>query len=141
MSFEATLLNSEFMMAYERISASVNPAPSRELIDLFNHLEIEISSHPKCINDLDPFTKLNNDGSFCLSATSIQSHYIAFVLGKYHESSFPPEVLQLIFNIPPKYKLQFKEIQGHRINGCICAIQLGTEKLDLVEVYNHIYKV
>ncbi len=129
------------MISYDRVKRAVNPAPPLDLIQLFNELEEKVCAHPNCINDLDPFAKLKDDGSFCLSATSIQSNYVAFVLGKYHNSSFPEEVIQLLFNIPTDYSLQFKEIEGRRINGCIVVIHLMEEKLDLQKIYDHIYSI
>lgn len=134
-------INKTHMISYERVQEAIHPAPPKHLVQLFNELEEKISAHPKCINDIDPFTKLVDRDTFCLSATSIQSNYVAFVLGKYHVSSFPEEVIQLLFNIPTEYSLQFKEITGKRINGCICVIHMMNEKLNLTEVYDHIYSV
>lgn len=129
------------MVSYERIQEAVYPTPPKHLIQLFNDLESKISAHPLCVNDMDPFSKLSKKGSFCLSATSIQSDYIAFVLGKYHKSHFPEDILQMIFNIPTTYQLQFQEISGKRINGCICVIHQRSNDMDLQKVYDYIYCV
>ncbi|HKK89362.1 MAG TPA: hypothetical protein VJ917_10965 [Saprospiraceae bacterium] len=129
------------MITYDQVKEAVHPTPPLDLIQLFNELEDKICGHPDCLNDLDPFAKLKDDGSFCLSATSIQSNYVAFVLGKYHKTSFPEEIIQMLFNVPTDYSLQFKEIDGRRINGCICVIHLLDEKLDLHRIYDHIYSV
>ncbi|HHS95606.1 MAG TPA: hypothetical protein ENJ45_03375, partial [Phaeodactylibacter sp.] len=74
------------MITYEMVKrAMVNP-PREALVDLYNELGSYIMSHKDCINDKNPFDKLVRKNSFCISATSIQSKYIAFVLGKHRDS-------------------------------------------------------
>ena len=128
------------MITYEQVKkAMVNPPPE-DLVHLYNDLGREISQHPKCINEDNPFRKLTENGSFCISATSIQSKYIAFVLGKHVDCSFPQEVIQMFFNIENCYNVQFGQISGKNIDGCICLVHQEDEKYDLQKIYDHIYK-
>ena len=128
------------MITYEQVKkAMVNP-PSEDLVHLYNDLGKEISHHPKCINEDNPFKKLSEGGSFCISATSIQSKYIAFVLGKHVQSEFPQEIIQLFFNVDNSYRVQFGQISGKNIDGCICLVHQEQKKYDLQKIYDHIYK-
>jgi len=115
-----------------------NPPPEPFVI-IFNDLGVWISQHPNCINDKNPFEKLTRKGSFCISATSIQSNYIAFVLGKHNKSKFPAEVMELFFNIDPEFKMQYGKIKGEEIDGCIYLIHQENKNFNLQEVYQKIY--
>mgnify|MGYP000014265855 CR=1 FL=1 len=127
------------MITYEMVKrAMVNP-PTEELVDLYNELGDYIGEHPLCINDDNPFKKLGKVGSFCISATSIQSRYIAFVLGKHVKSIFPEEVISQFFNIENSYKVQFGHITGKQIDGCICLIHKENNNYDLQMIYDKIY--
>ena len=127
------------MITYQQVQKAMLNPPPEDLIDLFNELNNRISRHDHFIDDDNPFNKLKKSGTFCMSATSIQSDYIAFVLGKHTDSQFPSEVLQLFFNIDPDYRMQFSPIEGKEINGCICVIHFRDEEFNLKEVYEHIY--
>lgn len=128
------------MITYDQVKeAMINP-PTEDLVYLYNELGAYINSHPLCVLDDNPFEILNESGNFCISATSIQSDYIAFVLGKHMNSSFPPEVISSFFNVDNDYNIQFGKIDGKRINGCICLIHQQNKKYDLQEVYENIYK-
>lgn len=127
------------MITYEQVQLAMTNPPTKELIDVFNDLSNQISDHPDCVNDDHPFDKLYEQGRFCLSATSIQPDYIAFVLGKHVENTFPENVIANFFNIDPIYKLQFGKIKGKEIDGCICVIHSSEKVYDLKEVYENIY--
>ena len=128
------------MITYEQVKkAMINP-PCEELVHLYNDLGKEISLHPKCINEDNPFRKLNETGTFCISATSIQSRYIAFVLGKHINSEFPQDIISKFFNVDSDYRVQFGQIRGKNIDGCICLVHKEEEKFDLQRIYDHIYK-
>ncbi len=127
------------MITYEMVKrAMVNP-PQEDLVDLYNELGAYVTDHKDCINDENPFQKLEKKGSFCISATSIQSSYIAFVLGKHSDSIFPEDVISKFFNIPSEYNVQFGNITGKQINGCICLIHLEDKPYDLQIIYDKIY--
>lgn len=127
------------MITYEMVKrAMVNP-PQEALVDLYNDLGAYITNHQDCINDENPFRKLGKIGSFCISATSIQTSYIAFVLGKHTKTVFPEDVISQFFNIPSDYKVQFGNITGKQINGCICLIHLEEAPYDLQAIYDKIY--
>ncbi len=127
------------MITYEQLQTILPEPPTRELLSLYNEIDNSISEHPKCVNDDNPFDKLNNFGNFCVSATSIQSKYIAFVLGKKAATEFPYEIIKLFFNIDSDYSLQFGEIKGTDIDGCICLVHQERRNYNLQEVYDHIY--
>ncbi len=127
------------MITYEMVKrAMVNP-PVESLVDLYNDLGAHITNHENCINDENPFRKLGKKNSFCISATSIQTNYIAFVLGKHVKSIFPEDVISKFFNIPSEYKVQFGNITGKQIDGCICLIHLENQSYDLQVIYDKIY--
>jgi len=129
------------MITYDQVKSAMSSPPARELVDLFNSMSLDISRHETCINDENPFDRLMKEkDSFCISATSIQSKYIAFVLGKNVESTFPPEVIQMFYNIESCYKLQFGQIGGKQIDGCICLIHKEEKNFNLQKVYEYIYK-
>lgn len=129
------------MITYNQVKNAMSSPPTRDLVDLFNSLSIEISRHRSCINDENPFDRLMQElNSFCISATSIQSNYIAFVLGKNIKSTFPPDVIQMFYNIESCYKLQFGQIGGKQIDGCICLIHREAKNFNLQQVYEYIYK-
>ena len=127
------------MISYEQVKIAISPPPPKKLIDLFNEINEAITTHPKCITDDNPFEKLLRNRYFCISATSIQSKYIAFVLGKHCKSRFPEEVISLFFDIDNAYRLQFGNIPGNQIDGCICLIHEEEEEFDLEKVYFDIY--
>ncbi|MEL6867072.1 MAG: hypothetical protein AAFP19_21795 [Bacteroidota bacterium] len=127
------------MITYEQVKMAMTDPPPKDLIDLFNNLSQDLSRHPNCINDQNPFDKLHTKNTFCVSATSIQSRYIAFVLGKHITSTFPQEVIKLFFDIDPDYHLQFGRIKGYEIDGCICLVQRERHPYDLEEIYQQIY--
>lgn len=127
------------MITYEMVKkAMVNP-PAEELVDLYNDLGNCITENTNCINDENPFRKLGKKDSFCISATSIQTKYIAFVLGKHVESIFPSEVISRFFNVDTEYKVQYGHITGKQIDGCICLIHREKVPYDLQTIYDKIY--
>lgn len=126
-------------ITYDQVQeAMINP-PSRQLVELFNELGETIIDHCNYIHDDEPFRKLFDKDKFCISATSIQSEYIAFVLGKHISSQFPTEIIQLFFDINNDFKLQFANIPGNEIDGCICLVHQRSKAFDLQRVYEHIY--
>ncbi len=127
------------MITYEMVKrAMINP-PKEVLVDLYNELGGYITEHKNCINDENPFRYLGKKNSFCISATSIQTNYIAFVLGKHVRSAFPEEVIRKFFNISTDFKVQFGNISGKQIDGCICLIHMQDAPYDLQLVYDKIY--
>jgi len=128
------------MITYDQVKeAMINP-PTADLVYLFNDIGAYLNNHPLCVLDEHPFEILDQSGNFCISATSIQSEYIAFVLGKHIKSSFPVEVIEQFFNVDNDFNLQFSKIKGRRIDGCICIIHQLNKEYDLQEVYENIYK-
>lgn len=127
------------MITYEMVKRAMTNPPVEALVDLYNDLGAYITNHNLCINDENPFRKLGKKDSFCISATSIQTNYIAFVLGKHVKSVFPEDVIAMFFNIPPEYKVQFGNITGKQINGCICLIHMEENMYDLQNIYDKIY--
>ncbi|MEM1323138.1 MAG: hypothetical protein AAGG75_22930 [Bacteroidota bacterium] len=127
------------MITYEQVKSVMSDPPSVELIDLFNDISRQLSKIPGYTDNKNAYDQLQDVGNFCISATSIQSEYIAFVLGKHVQFAFPQEVLKLFFNIETHYKLQFSRIEGNMIDGCICLIHQGNQNFDLQSVYDHIY--
>jgi len=128
------------MITYDQVKeAMINP-PAADLVHLFNDIEACLNNHPLCILDEHPFELLDESGNFCISATSIQSNYIVFVLGKHINSSFPHKVIGQFFNVDSDFNLQFGKIKGRRIDGCICIIHQMDKEYDLQEVYENIYK-
>ncbi len=128
------------MISYEQVISVLSPPPTEDIIDLYNRLDLLISKHPKCVNDKNPFSKLQEGDTFCISATSIQSRYIAFVLGKSTSTVFPHEVINLFFDIDSDYRVQFGKISGEQIDGCICLIHQEDSNYSLQTVYDEIYK-
>lgn len=128
------------MITYEQVKKTMINPPAKDMVHLYNDLGKSISLHEKCINEDNPFKKLSEKGTFCISATSIQSQYIAFVLGKYVYSCFPEEIIHMFFNIDNEYHVQFGQIKGKNIDGCICLIHKENKKYDLQKIYDHIYK-
>ncbi|MEM9824209.1 MAG: hypothetical protein AAF985_24200 [Bacteroidota bacterium] len=128
------------MITYEQVKKAMNNPPTEDMVHMYNDLGDYISEHPLCVNDDNPFSKLNPSGNFCISATSIQSKYIAFVLGKHMDSQFPEDVIHTFFNIDNCYKVQFGQIKGKEIDGCICLIHQERSNFDLQKVYDHIYR-
>ncbi len=121
------------------MQAMENP-PAEALIEMYNSIGETITNHPDCINDKNPFRRLSRPGTFCISATSIQSKYIAFVLGKNVANEFPTDVINHFFNIDNAFRVQYGKIHGNQIDGCICMIHQETIEYDLQEVYNYIYR-
>lgn len=128
------------MISYEQVMQVMDNPPTEALIKMYNHLSGIIKSHPDCILSKKPFRKMARAGTFCISATSIQSKYIAFVLGKNVENEFPPEVIDYFFSIDNSFRFQYGKIHGNRIDGCVCLIHQEEKNYDLQEVYNYIYK-
>ena len=127
------------MISYEQVKMAMIDPPPRDLIDLYNDLGRAITAHPLCVNDDNPFSRLFDNGKFCISATSIQPAYVAIVLGKHIDSIIPEDISSLFFNIDPIYRLQYGKIEGKDINGCIYLIHYGEEVYDLKQVYEQIY--
>lgn len=121
------------------MEAMDNP-PSEALIDMYNSISELLLNHPDCVSDKNPFRKLNRTGTFCISATSIQSKYIAFVLGKNVNNEFPPEIICHFFDIDNTFRVQYGKIRGSQIDGCICLVHQEDIDYDLKEVYNYIYE-
>ena len=128
------------MITYEQVRKAMTNPPTEDLVHLYNDLGEAINAHPLCVTDENPFKQLDKSGNFCISATSIQSNYIAFVLGKHTASVFPEDIISLFFNVNNRYKVQFGEIKGKKINGCICMIHQEVNNYDLQEVYDNIYR-
>ena len=128
------------MISYDQVMQAMENPPAEALIEMYNAISETILNHPNCINDNNPFRRLSRPGTFCISATSIQSKYIAFVLGKNVANEFPPELINHFFNIDNAFRVQYGKIQGKQIDGCICLIHQEATEYDLQEVYNYIYK-
>ncbi len=128
------------MISYEQLQTLLPEPPSRDLVSIYNDIDSSLSRHPKYVCDENPFSKLNKFGNFCVSATSIQTKYIAFVLGKHVSAIFPEEIIKMFFNIDNDYRMQFGEIGGKDIDGCICVIHQENGNYDLQKVYDHIYR-
>ena len=128
------------MISYDQVMKVMANPPTEALIEMYNSISEIIMGHPDCVNDKNPFRKLARSGTFCISATSIQSNYIAFVLGKNVENEFPAEVLNHFFSIDNAFQVQYGKIHGNQIDGCICLIHQEKNEYDLQEVYNYIYQ-
>lgn len=128
------------MISYDQVMQVMDNPPAEALIEIYNSISETIMNHPNCINDKNPFRKLSRTGTFCISATSIQSKYIAFVLGKNVENEIPQEIINHFFNIDNAYRVQYGKIHGNQIDGCICLIHQESKEYDLKEVYNYIYQ-
>ncbi|MBT8219705.1 MAG: hypothetical protein KJP00_07770 [Bacteroidia bacterium] len=126
-------------LTYEQIKTVIDPPPSPKLLSIFNDLEKKIAQHPSCVTEEYPFEHLANIGNFCITASSIQSKYIALILGKHVETSFPTDVMQQIFNIDPSVKLQFAKIKGLEYDGCISCVHEENGFFDLQKIYDMIY--
>jgi len=134
------------MISYQKVSRVLQNPPTEDLVDLYNEIDLRISSHDLCVNEDEPLKYLNETdihgkakGNFCVSATSIQSKYVAFVLGKHVDSVFPDDIIQMFFNIENDYKMQFGKIKGKKIDGCICLIHQEENNFDLQRIYDSIY--
>lgn len=129
------------MISYEKVQRVLKNPPTVDMVELYNDMDRNISTHPMCVNEEEPLQYLKEAGKFCISATSIQSKYIAFVLGKNVISTFPDDVIQLFFNIESDYKMQFGKIKGEKIDGCICVIHQESTDFDLQKIYDNIYSL
>ncbi|MEM9917360.1 MAG: hypothetical protein AAF990_04650 [Bacteroidota bacterium] len=127
------------MITYDQVKMAMTNPPAEELIDLFNEISQKISVHPDNINDDNPFDKLYQAGKFCISATSIQSDYIAFVLGKHVETVIPPDIMSIFFDLDNYFKLQFTKISGKEIDGFMYLIHTNERQYNLKAVYENIY--
>ncbi|MEO1514151.1 MAG: hypothetical protein AAFV95_04035 [Bacteroidota bacterium] len=127
------------MITYEQVKMAMTNPPAEELIDLFNDISQKIAKHPDNIDDENPFDKLYEQGKFCISATSIQSNYIAFVLGKHVNTVIPANVMQLFYNLDYYFKMQFTKITGREIDGYMYLIHTDNQTYNLKEVYENIY--
>jgi hypothetical protein len=132
--------NTTNMISYDQVMKVMDNPPTEALIEMYNSISEIIMNHTDCINEKNPFRKLSRPGTFCISATSIQSKYIAFVLGKNVDNEFPTEVINYFFNIDNNFQVQYGKIQGNQIDGCICLIHQEAKEYDLQEVYNFIYQ-
>jgi len=126
-------------LTYEQIKSTIETPPSEELIDIFIDLETRVQQYEQCVTEAFPFKHLETIGNFCITASSIQSKYVAMVLGKHVESEFPTEVIQMFFNVPPQIKLQFAKIKGKEYDGCIVCLHQEKGFFDLQKVYDMIY--
>lgn len=126
-------------LTYQQIKTVVSPPPSEKLVDIFNALEFKIADHSNCVTEDFPFKHLQGAGNFCITASSIQSKYVAIVLGKHVDSEFPPEVIQMFFNVDPQIKLQFAKIRGLEYDGCIACLHEEKGFYDLQRLYDMIY--
>jgi len=127
------------MITYEQVESSMLNPPSRAIIDTYNDIGVAILNHPLCIKEQRAYKEKFALGKFCICATSIQPDYIAFVLGKHINSSFPEEIIHLFFNVSNDYRVQFGNIKGKNVDGCICLIHQKVQNFDLDQVYEHIY--
>lgn len=126
-------------LTYQQIKSVVSPAPSENLVNIFNQLEYNIADHPNCITEEFPFKHLSTNGNFCITASSIQSKYVAIILGKHVDTTFPPEIIQMFFNVDPTIKLQFAKIKGLEYDGCITCFHEEKGFFDLQRIYDLIY--
>ena len=127
------------MISYEQVQASMLNPPSKAIIDIYNDLGQRILNHPLCIKEQKAYKDKFALGKFCICATSIQPDYIAFVLGKHIQTGFPEDIIQLFFNIDNAFNVQFGNIKGKNVDGCICLIHQKDQNFDLQQVYNHIF--
>jgi hypothetical protein len=127
------------MITYEMVKRAMVYPPTEDLVDLYNELGAYITSHKSCVQDEKPFEKLN-ENNFCISATSIQSKYITFILGKKAQINLPEEIVATFFNISSEYKLQFGQITGKDINGCMFLIHQEEKDFNIQLIYNKIYE-
>ena len=132
--------NTTNMISYDQVMQVMDNPPSEAMISLYNSISKKIMDHPDCINDKNPFRKLSKPGTFCISATSIQSNYIAFVLGKNVQNEFPSEIINYFFSIESTFRVQYGKINGNQIDGCICIVHQENHEYNLQEVYNYIYQ-
>jgi len=134
------------MISYQKVTRVLQNPPPEDLVDLYNEIDYKICSHDSCVDEDEPLKHLYETdpkgqllGKFCVSATSIQSKYVAFVLGKHVDAEFPGDIIQLFFNVENCYKMQFGKIKGKKIDGCICLIHQESTNFDLQRVYDSIY--
>ena len=126
-------------LTYNQIKSVIDPPPSEHLVDIFHNLENTICSYDGCVTEEFPFKYLEHQGNFCITASSIQSKYVAIILGKHVNTTFPPEVIQLFFNVNPRIKLQFAKIKGIEYDGCIICLHEEPGFFDLQKIYDLIY--
>ena len=126
-------------LTYNQIKSVIDPPPSKDLVEIFHDLENTIASYNECVTEEHPFQYLDQIGNFCVTASSIQSKYVAMVLGKHVKTEFPAEVIQLFFNVDPQIKLQFARIKGVEYDGCIVCLHQEQGFFDLQKIYDVIY--
>ncbi len=124
------------MISYQHIKSMMQVPPPEALVDLYNAIGSQLVKHHQYVSQR---SELVLPQHFHICGASIQSHYIAYVLGKLACSNFPPEVIHIFFDIDANYKVQFGEIGGERIDACICVIHQENTPFDLQAVYKHIY--
>ena len=127
------------MITYEQVESSMINPPPRAIIDVYNELGQAILKHPLCIKEQCAYKEKFAMGKFCICATSIQPDYIAFVLGKHIDSKFPDDIISLFFNVDNEFRVQFGNIKGKNVDGCICLIHQMPKNFDLQLIYEHIY--
>jgi len=134
------------MISYKKVTRVLQNPPPEDLVDLYNEIDYKISNHELCVNEDEPLkylyeknSKGDLKGKFCVSATSIQSKYVAFVLGKHIDAIFPSDIIEKFFNVENCYKMQFGKIKGKKIDGCIALIHQEDKNFDLQKVYDSIY--
>lgn len=126
-------------LTYNQIKSVIDPPPSKSLVDIFHDLEKAIADHPNCVVEEFPFAHLEKAGNFCITASSIQSKYVAIVLGKHVKTDFPVDIIQQFFNVDSKIKLQFARIRGVEYDGCIACLHEEPGFFDLQKIYDLIY--
>lgn len=126
-------------LTYNQIKATISPPPSKNLVDIFNDLELFIENHNNCVKEEFPFAHLKQPGNFCITASSIQSKYVAIVLGKHVDTQFPADIIQQFFNVDTHIKLQFAKIKGIQYDGCIACLHEEKGFFDLQKIYDLIY--
>ncbi len=127
------------MISYKQVESSMINPPPREIIDIYNYLGELILDHPMCIKEQTSYKEKFALGKFCICATSIQPDYIAFVLGKHVDTIFPEEIISLFFNVDNAFSVQFENIEGKNVDGCICLIHACDHKFNLKAVYDNIF--
>ena len=139
--YNSTITQSQTVMqlTYNQIKSVIDPPPSKDLVDIFHKLEDQIATFEGCVTEEHPFKYLDTVGNFCVTASSIQSKYVAMVLGKHVKTEFPAEVIQMFFNVDPQIKLQFARIKGIEYDGCILCLHQEQGFFDLQKIYDVIY--
>ncbi len=129
----------DMQLTYNQIKSVLDPPPSENLVNIFQNLEESVSNFSECVTEEFPFQHLETPGNFCITASSIQSKYVAMTLGKHVDTDFPAEVIQMFFNVDPNYKLQFANITGIEYDGCIVCLHQEPGFFDLQKIYDVIY--